>query len=62
MNMRSIGTLRPIHEDELELMLSWRNAPSIRANMYTQHEISIDEHLAWWEQASKRDDQQYFML
>jgi len=60
-NMQSIGTLRPIRDDELELMLSWRNAPSIRANMYTQHEISIDEHRAWWKQTSKRDDQQYFM-
>jgi UDP-4-amino-4,6-dideoxy-N-acetyl-beta-L-altrosamine N-acetyltransferase len=59
--MQPIGTLRTIRDDELELMLSWRNAPSVRANMYTRHEISIDEHRAWWERTRQRDDQRYFM-
>lgn len=59
--MQAIGTLRPIRDDELELMLSWRNAPSVRANMYTQHEISIEEHRAWWGKTLQRDDQRYFM-
>jgi pseudaminic acid biosynthesis N-acetyl transferase len=59
--MQSIGTLRSIRDDELELMLSWRNAPSVRANMYTRHVITIDEHRAWWERTRQRDDQRYFM-
>lgn len=59
--MTSLGYLRPILESELELMLSWRNAPSVRANMYTRHEISINEHLAWWQSVTQRGDQQYFM-
>ena len=59
--MQSTGNLRPIRADELELMLSWRNAPSVRANMYTRHEISIDEHRAWWEKTRQREDQRYFM-
>lgn len=42
-------------------MLSWRNAPNVRANMYTRHEISIDEHLAWWSRVQSRTDQKYFM-
>lgn len=59
--MQSIGNLRSIREEELELILSWRNDPSIRANMYTQHEISINEHLAWWKKISKCEDHKYFM-
>lgn len=59
--MPSIGTLRPIATSELELMRSWRNAPGVRANMYTRHEISADEHRAWWERTQQRLDQQYFM-
>lgn len=59
--MSVLGHLRTIQDCELELMRSWRNAPTVRANMYTRHEISATEHLAWWERTSKRQDQQYFM-
>ncbi|TBU91662.1 UDP-4-amino-4,6-dideoxy-N-acetyl-beta-L-altrosamine N-acetyltransferase [Stutzerimonas kirkiae] len=55
------GVLRPINPEELELMLAWRNAPSVRANMYTRHEISLAEHLAWWSRIQGRSDQKYFM-
>lgn len=60
--MQLFGKLRSIKDDELELMLSWRNAPSVRANMYTRHEISLVEHLAWWSRALLRKDQRYFMF
>ena len=53
--------LREIRADELEMMLAWRNSPSVRGNMYTQHEISLTEHLAWWMQVQTRVDQKYFM-
>ena len=58
---QSLGQLRPIKGHELELMLSWRNAPTVRANMYTQHEISLAEHEAWWVKTSQRVDQLYLM-
>lgn len=57
----NLGILRAINSDEIELMLAWRNSPNIRANMYTRHEISLDEHLAWWKRIQQRADQQYFM-
>lgn len=60
--MQAFGKLRDINQQELELMLSWRNAPNVRANMYTRHEISMDEHLAWWARTQQRDDQRYFMF
>jgi UDP-4-amino-4,6-dideoxy-N-acetyl-beta-L-altrosamine N-acetyltransferase len=57
----SLGVLRAIKPEELTLMLSWRNAPSVRSNMYTQHEINLDEHLSWWSRIQNRSDQKYFM-
>ena len=59
--MSSIGLLRPIRDDELELMRCWRNAPEVRANMYTRHEIGAAEHGAWWARVVQRQDMQYFM-
>jgi UDP-4-amino-4,6-dideoxy-N-acetyl-beta-L-altrosamine N-acetyltransferase len=59
--MNQFGILRGIADDELELMRAWRNEPSVRANMYTQHEISREEHLTWWKKTKARTDQTYFM-
>lgn len=59
--MNQLGILRSIADDELELMRTWRNEPVVRANMYTQHEISCEEHLTWWEKTKVRTDQKYFM-
>jgi UDP-4-amino-4,6-dideoxy-N-acetyl-beta-L-altrosamine N-acetyltransferase len=55
------GVLRPIKDSELELMLSWRNEPAVRDNMYTTHEIALKEHLVWWEGVRGSDSQRYFM-
>ncbi len=59
--MNKFGILRGIEDVELELMRAWRNEPAVRANMYTQHEISREEHLNWWEKTKVRTDQKYFM-
>lgn len=59
--MNELGTLRPIRATEIELMHAWRNEPAVRTNMYTQHVISLEEHLVWWERTSKKTDQRYFM-
>lgn len=59
--MNPIGILREIKESELILMLEWRNHPSIRANMYNQHEITLDEHLKWWNLIKESKHNLYFM-
>lgn len=59
--MKQLGILRNITDNELELMRAWRNEPTVRANMYTQHEISPIEHLTWWAKTKDRTDQKYFM-
>lgn len=56
------GVLRSIQDDELELMLAWRNEPSVRHNMYTTHEITLDEHIAWWDRIKRSAQHQYFMF
>jgi len=58
----SLGILRKIRDDEVELMLSWRNEPNVRLNMYTRHEISWDEHIKWWNRICLDTKNQYFMF
>lgn len=41
-------SLRPLTEEDLPLVLSWRNAPEVRYNMFTRHEITEAEHRAWF--------------
>lgn len=50
---RTISTVRVMTSDDLSDVLAWRNHPEIRRYMYTKHEISVDEHNAWFERASK---------
>ena len=40
--------LRSLSEDDLALVLDWRNAPEVRANMYANHKITWEEHRAWF--------------
>ena len=55
----STDSLREIADCDLELMREWRNAPQVRANMYTRHVISSEEHRRWWNQVSKSDRHRY---
>lgn len=45
--------IRPMTQSDLEQILAWRNDPEVRRYMYTQHEISLDEHTRWFERASQ---------
>jgi UDP-4-amino-4,6-dideoxy-N-acetyl-beta-L-altrosamine N-acetyltransferase len=59
--MTQYGLLRQILDVEIELIREWRNAPSVRASMYTRHVISPEEHAAWWHRVSMSDEHQYLM-
>lgn len=39
--------------DDLMMLLAWRNHPSVRSFMLTQHEISKEEHFAWFAKVSQ---------
>jgi UDP-4-amino-4,6-dideoxy-N-acetyl-beta-L-altrosamine N-acetyltransferase len=47
--------LRKIQQEDLELMLSWRNHPSVRSSMFSQSVIELDQHSAWFRRESKKE-------
>ncbi|MBG9829495.1 MULTISPECIES: UDP-4-amino-4,6-dideoxy-N-acetyl-beta-L-altrosamine N-acetyltransferase [Bacillus cereus group] len=49
--MLNIGDfqLERLEKKDLELILQWRNTKEIRSVMYEDHQITIDEHLKWYE-------------
>ncbi|WP_417539284.1 UDP-4-amino-4,6-dideoxy-N-acetyl-beta-L-altrosamine N-acetyltransferase [Marinobacter sp.] len=49
-------SLRDIQEEDLELMLSWRNHPSVRSSMFSQSTIELQQHQAWFSREAKKDD------
>lgn len=49
----STCSIRDMSADDLENVLAWRNHPEIRRYMYTQHEITMAEHRAWFERNSQ---------
>lgn len=59
--LTTIGAFRQINDDEIELIREWRNAPSVRDNMYHRHEISKAEHSAWWKRV-RRDVSKYYFF
>ena len=44
--------IRPLAFEDLPEVLAWRNRPEVRQFMFTQHEISIEEHRSWFARAS----------
>lgn len=53
--------IRSMVYSDLELVLSWRNHPDVRHYMYTQHEITPDEHRYWFESA-KSDKKRHLLI
>lgn len=41
-------SIRALTSDDLPVVLTWRNHPDVRRFMFTQHEISLDEHRQWF--------------
>lgn len=55
------GVVRRMTSADLEMVLSWRNHPEVRCHMYTQHEISMDEHQRWFE-LSSQDPRKHLLI
>ncbi len=51
---KSIRT-RKMRESDLEAVLRWRNHPGVRKCMLSPHEITMAEHLAWFDRSEKDD-------
>lgn len=59
--MKSLGILRPINDNEIETIRTWRNSSGVRMNMYSQHEITLAEHEKWWARIKDSTTHKYFM-
>lgn len=56
------GCLRPMTAADLETVLELRNHAEIRRYMLTQHEISRQEHEAWFDRASQNPGLELLVL
>lgn len=54
--------VRLLKQEDLPLILTWRNHPDIRRFMFTQHEIQMDEHRKWFESASQDPTRRLLMV
>jgi UDP-4-amino-4,6-dideoxy-N-acetyl-beta-L-altrosamine N-acetyltransferase len=52
--------IRSMTFSDLPMVLAWRNHSKVRRYMFTQHEISLEEHTSWFELAV--EDQSRRML
>ncbi|HFU76356.1 MAG TPA: UDP-2,4-diacetamido-2,4,6-trideoxy-beta-L-altropyranose hydrolase, partial [Arcobacter sp.] len=51
-----------LSEYEKEMILNWRNDNTVSKWMLTQDKISLDEHLAYIDSLSSREDRLYFLV
>ena len=54
-------SLEALSPDTYELILPWRNAPAVRGQMYTQHEITPAAHRAWFERMQADSTKQWYL-
>ena len=54
--------LRDIEEDDLPQLLEWRNSPRIHSKMLTDHKITWDEHVAWFNRIKDDPIKKHFVF
>lgn len=54
--------LRPVEKKDYEKILEWRNDPDVRIYSLTQHFISIDEHIKYWDDFLKNETNYAFLV
>lgn len=54
--------LRKISEQDLQTILTWRNSDRVRANMFTDHIITMEEHRRWYDSVKKNDNSVYLIF
>lgn len=55
--MRDTCSIRIMSEEDLPLVLAWRNHPQISQFMFNKHDITKEEHLAWFTKATLNPSQ-----
>ena len=60
--MSDAGTVRALTEDDLPMVLAWRNHTAVRSYMLTQHEISLEEHRNWFARVKEDKTRQQLIV
>jgi len=60
--MTSNGRIRKVTESDLLTLLTWRNHSQVRSFMVSQHEISMDEHRAWFTRAAQDEKRRLLIV
>ena len=54
--------LRPVGDDDQPRLIAWRNHPEVRRNMINDHEITAEEHRAWWSRVKGDTARRWYLL
>ena len=54
--------LRPLCEDDLRMVLNWRNSPRVHAKMLTDHKITWEEHVNWFRRIQNDPIKRHFIF
>jgi len=60
--MSDACAVRALTEDDLPLVLAWRNHPAVRSYMLSQHEISLQEHRSWFARVKQDKTRQQLIV
>jgi UDP-4-amino-4,6-dideoxy-N-acetyl-beta-L-altrosamine N-acetyltransferase len=60
--MSDACTVIALTADDLPMVLAWRNHPAVRSYMFTQHEISLEEHRNWFARVKKDKTRQQLIV
>ena len=60
--MSDAFTIRALSENDLPMVLAWRNHPAVRSYMLTQHEISLQEHRNWFARVKEDKNRQQLIV
>jgi UDP-4-amino-4,6-dideoxy-N-acetyl-beta-L-altrosamine N-acetyltransferase len=54
-------SLHPLQAAELEMIRAWRNAPAVRQGSFNHHEISPEEHRAWFQRLQHLPSSRWYL-
>lgn len=60
--MNNMISLRDIREKDEEMIREWRNRPEVAKYMFTDHEISKEEHQRWFQHILSQDSCRYWII
>lgn len=53
--------LKTLEKTDLQRIFAWRNAPNVRRAMFSDREISWEEHLAWFQSTKSDESNKWFV-